>query len=149
MPPSGPPACERARAWSSLAVDGELSPVEALLLERHLDACLECAEFDARLRTTTSLLRTAPAEKPSRPLVPDLPQEPALPRRRVVAVLVAAAMALGVFIGTLERPEPRAPAEPTEISFLDPAGIRDREPSDDVERAPAPPTRPDSRTGSI
>ena len=146
--PSGSIPCERSRAWSSLRVDGELSRVETLLLERHLATCVDCAEFDARLRTTTDLLRTAPAETPSRPLVPALPERRPFPRPRVVAALVAAAMALGVFIGTLQRPDARAPGEPTEISFLDPADIRDR-PRAEIERAPAPPTRPDSRTGSI
>jgi len=34
--------CDRTHEWASLRLDGELSPLEEELLERHLTACDDC-----------------------------------------------------------------------------------------------------------
>ena len=116
----GPSArCDRARECSSRAVDGDLSDLERRMLDRHLQACAECAAFDARIRATTALLRAAPAEVPSRPFV--VPARPAiaLPGRRPLAVLLAAALALGALLGSLQRGAGERPSDvPPEVSFL-------------------------------
>lgn len=100
--------CQRAREWSSLRVDGELSELETELLHRHLAGCPECAIFDSGVRTVARRLRATPAAAPSRPFeVPRLPRT-VLPRRGVLAVAaVIMAAGVGALVGSgLERPAP-------------------------------------------
>jgi ferric-dicitrate binding protein FerR (iron transport regulator) len=112
--------CDRGREWASLRLDGELSPLEEELLERHLEACDDCRAFEDDVRWATDVLRLTPQERPSRRLT--LPARPAarVSHRRVTAVAAAAALALGALIGSLvERPSSQAPANgPTEVSLL-------------------------------
>jgi predicted anti-sigma-YlaC factor YlaD len=100
--------CERARQWSSLRLDGELSELEEALLDRHLESCSDCLSFDGRLRSAARSLRETPPEPP---LVPF--RIPTRPRRRVTVptgrraavVAIAAALALGSLVGSqLNRP---------------------------------------------
>jgi ferric-dicitrate binding protein FerR (iron transport regulator) len=112
--------CERAREWTSLRLDGELSPLEGELLDRHLEACDACRAFAADVGWATDVLRLTPQERPARRVM--LPARPArrVTRRRLTAVAAAAALALGALVGSLlERPSSQAPAEiPTEVSLL-------------------------------
>ena len=64
--PSG--HCERARAWASLHVDGELSELEQALLRSHLGRCADCSGFVARLEGIEAVIRSAPLEPLSRPV---------------------------------------------------------------------------------
>jgi ferric-dicitrate binding protein FerR (iron transport regulator) len=112
--------CDRAREWASLRLDGELSPLEEELLERHLEVCDDCRAFEDDVRWATDVLRLTPQERPSRRL--ELPARPA-PRitgRRITAIAAAAALALGALIGAaVDRPASQAPATgPTEVSLL-------------------------------
>lgn len=112
--------CERAREWSSLRLDGELSELEEALLDKHLEDCAVCEAFDAGLRANSELLRTAPMARPSSGF-----EVPAAGRRRagvsrILAVAgVLGAAALGSVVGsTLDRPAP-SPAKPAaQVSFL-------------------------------
>ncbi|MDQ4018324.1 MAG: zf-HC2 domain-containing protein, partial [Actinomycetota bacterium] len=52
-------ACERAQAWASLDVDGELSQLERGLLAAHLRRCAACAVATTELRAATELVRGA------------------------------------------------------------------------------------------
>ena len=89
-----PFACERAREWVSLQLDGELSELERTLMRAHLDRCADCQAFSADLSSLTMELRTAPLELLLRPVV-----VPRSPRRVVVRALrVAAPMAAGVAV---------------------------------------------------
>ena len=111
--------CERARQWASLRVDGELSELEDALLEKHLEGCASCGAFAAGLTRTAEAVRAVPLERPriayprfERPVI-------RLPiGRRVAIVAVAAAAALGAFVGSsLQKPSPaRAPGGP-QLSF--------------------------------
>jgi anti-sigma factor RsiW len=116
VPRSGP--CERARQWSSLRVDGELSELEHALLEKHLEACAECREFDIQLSSTADLLRTAPLESPAKRFeVPARRLRLPVSRRLAFAAVVAAA-ALGSLVGSnLHRPAPDDQRTP-QLSFL-------------------------------
>jgi anti-sigma factor RsiW len=112
--------CDRAREWSSLRLDGELSELEEVRLEKHLEACALCAAFDAGLRSSTELIRTAPVARPSAAF-----EVPAAGRRRVrlsrvVAVAsVLGAAALGSVVGSsLDRPTPSSEAPEAQVSFL-------------------------------
>lgn len=94
-------ACDRARAWVSLEVDGELSQLERSLLEAHAVDCAGCSAFRADVRAATAELRAAPLEELDRPIT--------LPHRRrisfrpleVAAAVVAAAVGLGSVGGAL------------------------------------------------
>jgi predicted anti-sigma-YlaC factor YlaD len=116
----GPGPCDRAREWSSLRLDGELSELEEALLDKHLDSCAPCAAFDAGLRTTTDAVRTAPAARPSVPFELPAPSREGVPVVRVLAVAgVLVAAALGSIVGsTLDRPAPDKPKADTQLGFL-------------------------------
>ncbi|HYY32285.1 MAG TPA: zf-HC2 domain-containing protein [Gaiellaceae bacterium] len=116
--PSG--RCDRARQWSSVRADGELSELEEALLEKHLLGCGACRAFDARLRSTTEMLRAAPEEAPSvRFRVPErvFARFP-LGRRLAVAAIAVAAAAGSVVGSTLQGPatHPQKPAP--QVSLL-------------------------------
>ena len=111
--------CERARQWASLRIDGELSELEEALLEKHLEGCASCSTFAARLAETTEAVRAVPLERPQIEYPRFERQVFRLPvRRRVAIVAVAAAAALGAFVGSsLQRPAPtQAPGGP-QLSF--------------------------------
>ena len=103
--------CERARQWVSLRVDGELSELEDALLEKHLEGCASCSTFTAGLVATAEAVRAVPLERPEieyprfeRPVI-RLPVG-----RRVAIVAVAAAAALGAFVGSSLQKPASAPA---------------------------------------
>jgi anti-sigma factor RsiW len=126
-PVSGGGRCDRARQWSSLRADGELSELEEALLEKHLGACAECAEFDARLRSTAELLRAAPAETAALRFESPAPRTLRFPlSRRLAVAAIAAAAAAGSLVGsTLQRPASH-PQEPgPQVAVL--TGTRDRD----------------------
>jgi predicted anti-sigma-YlaC factor YlaD len=111
--------CDRAREWASLRLDGELSPLEEELLERHLELCDDCRAFEDDVRWATDVLRLTPQERPLRRL--ELPARPSrVTGRRVTAIAATAALALGALIGAaVDRPASQAPATgPTEVSLL-------------------------------
>jgi hypothetical protein len=57
--------CERARAWASLRADGELSELEAALLDAHLGRCDSCRSFAVGTVTVAETLRAVPLERPA------------------------------------------------------------------------------------
>jgi ferric-dicitrate binding protein FerR (iron transport regulator) len=112
--------CDRAREWVSRRLDGELSPLEAELLDRHLEACADCRVFEDDVRWATDVLRLTPQERPSRRVTLPAPARARLTGRRLTAVAAAASLAAGALVGALvERPSSQAPATgPTEVSLL-------------------------------
>jgi len=112
--------CDRARQWSSLRVDGELSELEDALLEKHLEDCAECFAFDAGLRSTSTLLRTAPSETAR--LRVELPARSRVSfpvGRRVAVAAIAVAAAAGSIVGsTLERPAAPRPKPAPQVAVL-------------------------------
>lgn len=112
--------CDRAREWVSLRLDGELSPLEGELLDRHLEACPGCRAYEDDVRWATDVLRLTPQERPSRRVTLPAPVRTRLTGRRLTAVAAAAALAVGALAGALvERPSSQPPATgPTEVSFL-------------------------------
>lgn len=109
--------CERARAWASLGLDGELSQVEQALLRAHVGRCAACAEFARDADALTQEIRSTPLERPLAALSAGgvLP-----PRRRstarhvlrvgAAAAAVALAAAFGSLAGSLTSHERGAPA---------------------------------------
>src|SRR4051794_40931211 len=66
--PQIPNSCERARSWSSLALDGELSAFERAMLDAHLARCAGCRAYADDVHGATALLRVSEPERPSRPI---------------------------------------------------------------------------------
>ena len=97
--------CERAREWTSLRLDDELSELGAARLTAHLKRCPSCRSFASEVEAVSLQLRAAPLERLSQPI--------ALPSRRralgslrlvqfgAAAALVAAAAGLGTLFGAL------------------------------------------------
>ena len=82
--------CDRARAWVSRELDGELSEFERVLLAAHVADCAPCRSFKADVAAITAELRSAPLERLGRRV--ELP----LRRRLSLRPLQAAAAAMAV-----------------------------------------------------
>jgi hypothetical protein len=133
--------CERARQWASLRIDDELSELEDALLEKHLEGCASCSAFAARLAATAEAVRAVPLERPEisyprfeRPLI-RLPVG-----RRAAIVAVAAAAALGAFVGSsLQTPSPAPePYGGPQLSFRTDQNLLRQLPHQTKQPAPAP-----------
>jgi hypothetical protein len=133
--------CERARQWASLRLDGELSELEESLLEKHLEGCSSCSAFEVGLAATTEAVRAVPLEWPEisyprfeRPVI-RLPVG-----RRVAIVAVAAAAALGAFVGSsLQTPSPApAPGGGPQYSFRTDQNLLRQLPHQTKQPAPVP-----------
>jgi predicted anti-sigma-YlaC factor YlaD len=119
---SGGQLCDRAREWSSLLLDGELSELEQALLDAHLARCAGCRTFALVTEAHTLELRTTEPEQLTSPI--------ALPRRAtgglrslqtgVAAAMVIAAAALGSALGVLEhtRSSVSATTRPIAVSMI-------------------------------
>ena len=107
-----PSACERAREWASLGLDGELSEFEGALLRAHLDRCPSCSAFARTVTRATGELRSAPLVPLAAPV--ELPRRRgrALPLRAIqiggAAAMLAAAVGLGALLGT-HSSQPNSP----------------------------------------
>jgi predicted anti-sigma-YlaC factor YlaD len=84
--------CERARRWSSLRVDDELSELESALLDAHLGGCHSCRAFAQGTETVAAALAVARLEEPA-PFALKVPR-----RRRARRILQSAAIATLVLV---------------------------------------------------
>jgi anti-sigma factor RsiW len=121
-------ACERARAFASLELDGELSELERVRLAEHLRTCDACAVAVAAMRAFTAAVRSAPLEEPRRQLLRPAPEpeRSARPRPYVRLALAAAAAVLvsglGVVVASFRRDDALpAPPRHGDIALLRPA----------------------------
>lgn len=97
------PECDRAREWSSLQLDGELSDFEHVLLGSHLSTCEECRHFSASVTAFTVELRAVPLERPERPVVVRKHRRAlSLARAPVAAALAVMAVGLGTLLTSSE-----------------------------------------------
>jgi predicted anti-sigma-YlaC factor YlaD len=117
-----PRTCERAREWASLRLDGELSELEQALLDAHLARCAGCSAYARDVSGATAALRDAELVL--------LPEPIALPFRRrragvsaralqastAVAAVLAAAVGLGTFFGSLGGPPATVGASVTRLA---------------------------------
>lgn len=87
--------CDRARAWTSLRSDGELSEFECALLDAHLARCVACATFADDVGSITNALRAEPLEQLSRPV------DIAARRRRSYRLPTTAAASAAAVVVTL------------------------------------------------
>jgi hypothetical protein len=147
------PLCERARAWASLHLDGDLSDLELVLLEDHLTRCAGCAAFVEGMRELTGVVRAASLERPSRPLVLPVRRRPVVTAVRVLAAAAVVALAAGLGIlgssigGRGGTPSTTGP----EIAFLSPGAV-DREIKGlktQTQVQPKQPVAPPGRQGGV
>jgi len=140
----GDHGCERARAWASLQLDGELSQLEGALLDVHLRRCPACSAAVNESAAATQLLRAAPLEQPSRPLVAPSERRPARARPlalrlALAATLAALAAGLGVLAGSVGGDSPtRSPLPAADIAFL-PTADEERDDRRGLRRQPSEP----------
>ena len=91
-----PADCERARTWSSLELDGELSQVELALLRAHIGRCATCVEFARDLDGLTQELRTTPLLRPLVAAVPERRRSTGMRTLQLGAAAAAIAIAAGL-----------------------------------------------------
>ena len=100
--------CDRVREQVSLQLDGELSELEARMLESHVSRCPECAAYREGVRSFTRMLREAPLEMPERRVVVRRRRHMSMGR---IQAGVAAAFALAALgLGTQLQFRPDLPA---------------------------------------
>jgi len=93
--------CEPARQLVSIRLDGELSDLEAVMLDRHVASCASCRAWAEGASAASTALREAPLEQPFRTVVP-APSGRRTPWRLVAAVaVVAVAAALASLLGVV------------------------------------------------
>jgi predicted anti-sigma-YlaC factor YlaD len=82
------PVCDQIRSQVSLELDAGLARLESLRMARHLDRCGDCRAFREDLVAFTDALRSAPLERPLRPVF--------LPRSRQARLTAVGGVALQV-----------------------------------------------------
>ena len=104
--------CDRARAWASLRLDGEISELEAAFLDSHLGRCAACREYEASVCGAVQMLREQPLAELRHPVVVvgrrRIPVRPAAVAR--VAALVAAVVGVATVLGTQSGKQPVSPS---------------------------------------
>ena len=103
--------CEREREWISLALDGELSDFEHVMMAAHLARCAGCRAYAEDVRAFTTSLRSAPPERLEAPIwlgVPARSLRAARLRLRLVPVASAAAAVMAAFVAVTSVPEQSA-----------------------------------------
>jgi predicted anti-sigma-YlaC factor YlaD len=113
--------CQRTRERISLDLDGELSPHESVLLERHLSHCPDCTLFADDVRRYTSLLRAVPLEQVPPFAVPHWATARRLSVRVGAGVASTAAAAL-VAVSVLTYAKPSASHRVDALDFV-PSGV--------------------------
>ncbi len=100
--------CDRARAWVSLRLDGEISELEEAFLESHLRRCADCREYETTVRGAVLALRAEPLERMEHPVLVTRPRRVDLRPVSVarVAAAVAAVVGMTAVLGTQLAKEP-------------------------------------------
>jgi predicted anti-sigma-YlaC factor YlaD len=102
--------CRRTRELVSLALDGELSELDAARLESHLAGCAACSELEREVSGLTLALRAAPLEELSRPI--SLPQRVRWSLRPLQVGAAAAAVAVTAGVAGVVGTVRSHPAQP-------------------------------------
>jgi predicted anti-sigma-YlaC factor YlaD len=96
------PACDRARTWASLRLDGELSELEGALLDAHLSRCERCLAVVAGLEGLTTAVRATALVQPSEPTwLPPVRSRGSLRAFWVAAASLVALAAIAMAAGSL------------------------------------------------
>lgn len=115
--------CEQMRGYVSASLDGELSEVERVRLEVHLDSCAGCRAYAADSAEASRILRQTPLEELQFPI--QLPSRRLAVARRLQVAAAAAALAVTVglsamigSVGSSQGPGPNAPSVATQAAKL-------------------------------
>jgi len=100
-------ACDRARQSVSLRLDGELSQLERVLLERHLERCPDCAVFAADATSLTHELRAADVVELELPIQLPLRRRAGYAIRHAGAWVAAASVAATALLAVMTLPAHR------------------------------------------
>jgi anti-sigma factor RsiW len=98
--------CERAHEWISLRLDGELSQLESVMLDAHLDRCEPCRDFAVEVKAVATRMREAKLEPVPAPIAVPRSRDVAFRAARVsaaAAVMLVAAGLGSVFAPTIDR----------------------------------------------
>jgi predicted anti-sigma-YlaC factor YlaD len=90
--------CDRARGQIALTLDGELSQLERVMLDAHLERCPACRAYETQLTGITRTLRETPFERMERPVVVHRRRRPAIGVR--IQIGAAAAIVVAVVAAT-------------------------------------------------
>jgi ferric-dicitrate binding protein FerR (iron transport regulator) len=91
-----PANCERARAWASLRLDGELSEIEDALLSAHVRRCAACREYEEVVCAVVVMLRAQPLEQIRHPMPVPVPRRTIVRPSALARVAAVAAAVVGV-----------------------------------------------------
>jgi anti-sigma factor RsiW len=108
-----PAICERARAWVSLRLDGELSELEDALLGPHLRGCAQCRAYEATVRGAVQALRREPFELLDHPVALPTLRRAALRPAGIARVAAAVAAVVGLATVLSSQPSHSLPATPS------------------------------------
>jgi anti-sigma factor RsiW len=116
-----PRTCERSREWASLRLDSELSELEQALLNAHLARCASCAAYVHAIESTTLSMRAAPLVRLAEPVSLPLRRGISFPARAfragtAAAAIIACAVGLGTFFGSLGTKSPSLSANAARLS---------------------------------
>jgi anti-sigma factor RsiW len=116
-----PRTCERSREWASLRLDSELSELEQALLDAHLARCERCATYTRAIEAATTMMRSAPQVALSEPISLPLHRGIRFPARALragtaAAAIIACAVGLGTFFGSLGTNSPTLSANAARLS---------------------------------
>src|SRR3954452_2821937 len=100
-------ACDRTRKAVSLELDGELSQIERVLMERHFERCPSCAAFTADTTDFTGALRAAAPVMLDRPIELPLRRRAGYVVRHAGAWIAAASVAATALLAVLTLPAHR------------------------------------------
>jgi anti-sigma factor RsiW len=91
-----PVICDRVRSQVSLALDGELSQLERVMVAAHLEGCPECRAYESQVTAFTRVLREAPLKRMENPVVVRRPRRAVAARLQAGIVAAVAVVALGI-----------------------------------------------------
>lgn len=107
-----PANCERARAWASLRLDGELSELEEALLAAHVRRCAACREYEEMLSAAVVVLRAQPLEQIQHPVAVPARRHTRVRPMGLARVAAVAAAVVGVTT-VLSTQSPNSPSTPS------------------------------------
>ena len=106
LQPASTMLCDRAHEWVSLRLDGELSQLESVMLDAHLERCDACRTFAIEVKAFTERVREAELEPVPAPVAVPRSRDVAFRAARVTAVAAVMLVAAGlgsVFAPTIDR----------------------------------------------
>ena len=120
---ASPAICERARAWVSLRLDGELSEFEDALLTAHLGRCDACSDYEGSVHGAVQALRAEQLELLTHP-VGVYSRRRALLRPTALA-RAAALVVAGIGLATVLNSQPSQHFPATPVPQVAPSDNRD------------------------